>query len=154
MTWTYANNPGTDTAERRRDFVRFNLGDTDTNDQLVTDEEIAAALAEASNDVYLATAIVARAIAAQFMRASDISMGEGALAISDRAIADGFLNLATRMERQAKKYGTVDIGVPAAGGLTESELKALDEDPDWNSPRFRERQFENPRHTENHDAID
>lgn len=145
MTWTYDNSPGTTTAAERRDFVRFNLGDTDTNDQLVTDEEIAAALAQASDGVFLATAIVARAIAAQFARASDISMGEGALAISDRAISEAFLELAKRMERQAKKFGSVDIGLPAAGGLTLSELDNLDADTDWNEPGFRERQFENKR---------
>ena len=152
MTWTYDNAPGTTTAAERRDFVRFNLGDTDTNDQIVTDEEIAAALASASDDVYLASAIVARAIAAQFARASDISMGEGALAISDRAISEAFLELAKRMERQAKKFGTAAIGVPAAGGLTKSELETLDQDPDWNEPKFREGQFVNRRAVDDYDA--
>lgn len=143
MTWTYDNSPGTSGAAERRDFVRLNVGDISTSDQLVTDEAITAALAQVSNDVYLASAIIARTIAAQFMRASDISMGEGALAISDSSIAEGYLELARRMEKQAKKYGSLGIGTPAAGGLTLSELTNLDEDSDWNVPAFRENQFEN-----------
>lgn len=143
MTWTNTNAPGTDSAEGRRDFVRLNVGDTVETDQLVTDEAIAAALAQTANDVYLASALIARAIAATFMRASDIAMGEGALAVSDRAISEGYLELAKRMERQAKKFGSVDVGLPAAGGLTLAELESLDQDSDWNAPAFRENQFEN-----------
>ena len=37
MTWTYSGDPATNA----RDSIRFLVGDTDTNDQLVSDEEIA-----------------------------------------------------------------------------------------------------------------
>lgn len=144
MAWTNTNAPGTDTPEGRRDFVRLNLGDIVEADPLVTDEAIAAALVQTGDDVWLATAILARAIAAQFARASDISMGEGALAISDRAVFQGFMELAKRMERQAKKYGARDIGLPYGGGLTISELELRLNDTDFNRPAFTENDFENP----------
>ena len=37
MTWTYSGDPATNA----RDAIRFLTGDTDTNDQLINDEEIA-----------------------------------------------------------------------------------------------------------------
>ena len=36
MTWTYSGNP----SSTERDAVRFLVGDTDTNDQLLSNEEI------------------------------------------------------------------------------------------------------------------
>lgn len=143
MTWTNTNAPGTTSPEGRRDFVRLNVGDTVETDQLVSDEAIAAALGQVSDDIYLASAIIARAIAASFMRASDIAMGEGALAVSDSAIAQGYMDLAKRMESQAKKLGGASIGLPKAGGLTLSELETLSSDTDWNKPAFRENKFQN-----------
>jgi hypothetical protein len=144
MAWTYDGTPNTTTPEGRRDFVRLNVGDTDTNDQLVTDEAIAAALLQVRDDVYLASAIIARALAAKFARQQDISMGEGALAITDSKISDAYFRLAERMEKQARKYSQNSIGVPAAGGLTKTEIDTLKDDPDWNAPRFAEGQFEDP----------
>ena len=37
MAWTYSGDP----SSSARDAIRFLVGDTDTNDQLVTNEEIA-----------------------------------------------------------------------------------------------------------------
>jgi len=48
MTWTYGGAPGTTTSATRRDAVRLLVGDTDTTDQQITDEEIAFGLSQAS----------------------------------------------------------------------------------------------------------
>ena len=45
MTWTYTGDPNVSD----RDKIRFLIGDTDTNDQLVNDEEIEWALTEAGS---------------------------------------------------------------------------------------------------------
>lgn len=70
MTWTYGGNPSTSD----RDEVRYLVGDTDSTDELTSDEEIAYAIAEAGNNK-LAAAMVAEAIAAKFARDVDVKNG-------------------------------------------------------------------------------
>ena len=57
MTWTYGNDP----TNSSRDAVRYLVGDTDSNLAFVTDEEIAWALSQNSNNAYAAAAAVAAA---------------------------------------------------------------------------------------------
>ena len=51
MTWTYGGAPGTTSSATRRDAVRLLVGDTDTTDQQVSDEEIAQLQAEFGGSV-------------------------------------------------------------------------------------------------------
>lgn len=78
MTWTYSGDP----ASNNRDAVRFLVGDTDTTDQLISDEEIAYLL-----DVYIeapsAAVGAARSIAAKFSRQSDQARTVGDLSLSE-----------------------------------------------------------------------
>jgi len=68
MTWTYGGAPGTTTSATRRDAVRLLVGDTDTTDQQITDEEIAFGLSQASDDIYNANAPLCRALTAKHAR--------------------------------------------------------------------------------------
>tara|TARA_R100001440_G_scaffold2471_2_gene7051 strand:- start:2087 stop:2491 length:405 start_codon:yes stop_codon:yes gene_type:complete len=65
MTWSYNENLSTD-----RDKVRFRIGDTDTDDQLLSNETIDALLV-IRNDVVLASIDSVQAILAQFAREID-----------------------------------------------------------------------------------
>lgn len=142
MTWTYDGAPGTDTAAQRRDSVRVLTGDTDTNDQQSTDEEIAFALTQSANDVYGAGSIIARALAAKFSRFVDTSVDSAKTMFSSRV--KNYTDIAKRLDVQARKYGLAGLGTPAAGGLTESGMESADEDDDRVQPAFRVRQFRNP----------
>ena len=49
MTWSYSGDPANST----NDSIRFLIGDTDTNDRLITNEEIAYIVTQLRNlDIY------------------------------------------------------------------------------------------------------
>lgn len=146
MTWTYSGTPGTSTAAERRDAVRYKIGDTDTTDQQATDEEIAFALAQASDDIYTASAIAARAIAGKYSRYADTSID--AVKTSYSQLSKSYMALAGRLEAEAKKYGSVGLGVPLVGGISISEMDSVEEDSDRVRPAFRREQFRNPPNDE------
>ena len=78
MTWTYGNSPNTNTT----DAVRFLVGDTDTTDQLITNEEITYLLATFS-EAPLAAVGAARSIAAKFSRLADNARRVGDLQLQE-----------------------------------------------------------------------
>lgn len=86
MAWTYdeAN------LEKDRNWIRFRLGDLDTNKQQVTDEAIDTALAE-TEDKYEAAAICAEAIGMKYARFDDDNA---------RAIVLSFNGLADRLRAE------------------------------------------------------
>lgn len=120
--------------------VRFLVGDTDDQDLQLTNENILFALTQASDDVYRAAAICARALAGKYSRQVDTRFESIASDYSQRA--ENYYKLARRLEQQAKKYGA-GLGI-SAGGLTYSEIEAADENPDRVKPKFRQDQFANP----------
>lgn len=135
MAWTYTNNP----ANVPRDAVRLLVGDTDTTDQKATDEAIAFFLAQAGDDTYLAAALTARSIAAIYAVYVDTKVES--VSTDYGQLSENYYKLATRLETQAKKFGSVGLGTPAAGGLTYSDIDAADEDTDRVKPKFRQDQF-------------
>ena len=67
MAWSYdPTDLNTTTASGRLNTVRFLVGDTDTNNQQVQNEEITFSLSQTADDVYTASAYVARSIASQY----------------------------------------------------------------------------------------
>jgi len=141
VTWTYDGAPGTSTADGRRDAVRVLAGDTDTNDQQVTDETITFYLSESGDDVYGAAAATARAIAASYGRRVNTAF-EGVRADYDQ-LQQHYLKLATRLDREGKLKGA-GLGVPRAGGISIDEMDSADENDDRPLPRFRRGQFSDP----------
>lgn len=70
MTWTYSGDPSDST----RDAVRFLVGDTDTTDQLISDEEIDFLIGK-HGSLNRTASESARAIAAKFARLMSRSIG-------------------------------------------------------------------------------
>lgn len=70
MTWTYSGDPN----DSARDAVRFLIGDTDTTDQLISDEEVDY-LVTLHGTLSRASSEAARAIAAKFARLMNRSIG-------------------------------------------------------------------------------
>jgi len=72
MAWTYDETDlDKTTTSGRLNVVRLLIGDTDTNDQLVKNEEITFALSESNNNVYFAGSWAASVIASLFARKVD-----------------------------------------------------------------------------------
>ena len=69
MGWTYdPTNLGTADAAQRLNSVRFLVGDTDTDDQQLQDEEVTFGLAQNGNSVYHAASWSARTISSKYSR--------------------------------------------------------------------------------------
>lgn len=142
MTWTYGGAPGTTTSATRRDAVRLLVGDTDTTDQQVSDEEIAFALSQTSDDIYNAGALMCRTIAGKYSRLVDTSVESVSSSYSQRAAQ--YLELAARLVKEGKRFGSVGLGVPVAGGMSISEMQGVEDDLDRVPSAFRVDQFSNP----------
>jgi len=133
MTWTYGGDP----SDNDRDEVRFLVGDVDTADQQITDEEIAYAVANEANNLY-AAARIALTLASKFARKANLQVGD--LRKSFRDLQANYLDLAQRLRIEGAKSGTVAY----AGGISISDKDAVREDSDRVQPRFSRGQFEQP----------
>lgn len=116
MPWTYSGDP----ASSAKDEVRFLVGDTNTADQLVQDEEInyvllAHADAGSASINYRAAAEIAEAIAAKFARKADKAVGP--LSIQAKQQHDHYVQLAGRLRKLAFTGGSIAaFGTPVLGG--------------------------------------
>ena len=143
MTWTYSGDPATNA----RDAIRFLTGDTDTNDQLINDEEIAWTNNQVTGSDTATTALyevsyrVMVAIASKFSRLADQSVGD--LKVDMYQKATNAREQAKLLYAQASREGNTPT--PYAGGISVSD-KEIDED---NSaivqPYFSRGQFTNSR---------
>ena len=140
--WTYdASDLGTTTASGRLNSVRLLVGDTDTNDQQLANEEINFALDQTGDNVYFAAAWAARAIAGKYSRLVTSEL-DGALLTNYSDLQGHYSKLAERMEYQGKKTSAV-VGV-LAGGITISGVEAVRSNTDRIESPFRRDRFRNP----------
>ena len=144
MTWTYTGDP----SSSNKDEVRFLAGDTDFDSQLVTDEEIAYAIAQEANN-RMAAVRVARAIAAKFSRDVDKAVGDLKISLSQRY--KQYVALISTLESEAAIYGAV----PFAGGISVSQKDTLEDDSDRVQPSFKRGMHDNPNaNTDNDNDLD
>lgn len=137
MTWSYNT-----TLSASKDKVRFLIGDTDINDQLLQDEEITFILAEDHiTNNYQAAAQLAYALAVRFARDVDTKVDSVSSSSSQRA--ERYLVLAKRLDSKAKGVGGA-LGTPLVGGVSESAMIAVRDSADRVLPAFRSGQHDNP----------
>jgi hypothetical protein len=142
MAWTYDETDlGTNTISGRLNSVRLLLGDTDTNDQQVQNEEIIFALGQSNNNIYYAAAWCARTVASQYSRRVNTSL-DGALSADYSELSKQYTSLADNLEYQGKKVGAT-IGI-LAGGISKVKVDAVRSNTDRIKPSFRRDQFRNP----------
>lgn len=110
MAWTYGGDPSANT----RDAVRFLVGDTDTADQLASDEEIAWSITAAGSRVYGAAALVARAIAGRFARKVSTSVDGVSQQLQQKHAQ--YLAMADRYDAMAAKGAAGLLPRPFVGG--------------------------------------
>lgn len=131
MTWTYDDSDlVTTTAAGRLNVVRLTIGDTDTNDQLLQNEEIQYFLGEASDDPTGAAIFSVEAILALFTRQVSVTQGPVSWGADKRI--ENYRLLGDRLKSKATKNAAW-----FAGGLTKSGKLALDQDADAVQPAFR-----------------
>jgi len=143
MAWTYsADNLVTTTAGGRLNVVRLLIGDTDTNDQLLDNDEITFALAQANDNVYFAASWSARTISAQFARRVTTKM-DGALSANYSDLAKQYKALSDDLREQGQKYSMTSTSL-RAGGISNTVVDATQALTDRPSASFSKGQFDNP----------
>lgn len=142
MSWSYnASDLNTTTDSGRLNSVRLLVGDTNTSDQLVQNEEITFALAQANTNIYYAAAWICRVIAAKYSRLVDTQL-DGALSANYSTRSKQYQQLAAQIEAQGKKTSGKSLGV-FAGGISVTEMTLANEDTDRVKPSFSIDQFDN-----------
>lgn len=126
MTWTY-NSTDISTSLAR---VRLMIGDTDTNDQQLTDEEINYWVNN-SGGVVWAAANAAESLAAEYARRVDKSIGPASLQVSQRQ--KHYHDLAASLRAKAAVYSGIE---PYVGGTVVSTKDELEDDTDRVEPSF------------------
>jgi hypothetical protein len=138
MAWSYdEGNLSTSDALGRLNATRLLIGDTDTNDPQVQDEEVSFALAQANNNVYKAGAWVCRVLAAKYSRSVDSEIS-GALKESASQLKEHYIALADTLDYQSQKSGGLGV---LAGGITVSTVDAVRSNTNRVKPEFNKDQF-------------
>jgi hypothetical protein len=143
MTWTYGGDP----SANARDAIRFLIGDTDTTDQLLSDEEIAWVNTEASGtptattDLYDAAYRCCLTVAAKLARQADKAIGDLSVKLSQRAVA--YRTQADSLKQLSMRSSGVPV--PYAGGITISDKEIDEDNTDLNRSWFATGQFVNRR---------
>jgi hypothetical protein len=142
MSYSYdPTDLNTTTASGRLNSVRLLVGDTDTNDQQVQDEEIEFGLSQNGNNIYYAAAWIARTISSKFARQVNIDV-DGQISADYSDLSEQYASLADRLEYQGKKTSGA-MGM-VAGGLSRTEVDAVRSNTDRVKPAFNRDQFNNP----------
>jgi len=129
MSWTYDTSLPND-----RDRVRLLIGDTLTQDQQLSDEELDAML-----EIYgatISTAIAAcRALAAKYARYADKWVGDLKILASQKSRA--YFKLAEELQSAGSSALGTALAVPTAGGIWVGEKEMAESDADRVEPFFR-----------------
>jgi len=122
MPWSYSGDP----ASSDKDAVRFEVGDTDHNDQLLQDGEIEYAIS-LEPSLLAAAARCCEVLARRFSRQADFRLGPQAVSASQRA--EAFAARAKELRTKAASLGGIYVG-----GIDRNEERL---DRDLRQPAFK-----------------
>ena len=125
MAWSYSGDP----ASSEKDAVRFLIGDTDTDDQQLSDAEINYLIAQWGG-VMVSAINAVRGIIARYARLVSKQVGDLSIDYSDRLAA--YQALVGQLE--AGNIKDVDL---YAGGISVSDVQTVNLDTDRVRPAFR-----------------
>lgn len=140
MTWSYSGNPSSSAT----DAIRFLIGDTDTTDQLLSNEEIAWLNTEQTGSSTAITALYETAhyacesISAKLARLADTQIGDLNVKLSQKA--QGYLTLARQLLVHADRFNNP---IAYAGGISISDKEIDEENSDVFRGWFSSGQFQN-----------
>ena len=139
MTFTYSLSDlsSTDTTTLMRALVRLRIGDTDSTDPLLHDEELAPLIAASSSVPRIAVGAV-RLILARLARDTDTS--GGGINTTRSAKFRQYQDLLAELDAEAALGAT-----PYLGGTSLARAQAIEADPDFKRPAFRVGMHDNLR---------
>jgi hypothetical protein len=142
MAWSYeTTNIVATTAVGRKNCVRLLVGDTDTLDQQLQDEEIDFALSQSNNNIYYAGSWAAGAISASYARKVTTQL-DAALKADYSDLHQHYAALQESLRFKGKTTGST-LGL-SAGGITITAVEIAQANPNRVQPEFRMNQFKNP----------
>lgn len=118
--------------------VRLEIADTDTNAQLLQDEEINQAVSVERN-MWGAAARCCEIISRQMLRKADVQIGSRGVRLTYTTAAQQYLEMAQKL--RAKAIGTA---APWAGGISTSDRETLEADTSRVQPIFTKKAGTNP----------
>lgn len=128
MSWSYDTSLPADL-----DKVRLLIGDTDTTDQQLSDEELGAMLT-VYGAVNSAAIAACRALAAKYARYADKWVGDLKILASQKHRA--YLELAEELQAAGASATGAALAVPTAGGIYTAEKEAYEGNTARVSPFF------------------
>ena len=132
MSWTYSCDP----SASDKDAVRWKVGDTNSDDQIVQDEEIEYELSQFSGDsraVIKAAINVAKGIAAKFARESTYRIGQVSETLSRKA--EAYQRLVEELTDELKTSAYRNV-LPAMVAHSISLKQAQEDNTDRVKPAF------------------
>ena len=141
MAWSYSGDPDSSAL----DGIRFLIGDTDTNDQLLSNEEISwmnsqvTGSTTSTDSLYTVAYRCLITIASKFSRLADQAVGD--MGVSRSQKAKGARDQAKELKRLAESEGGTPT--PYAGGITVSDKEIDIDNSDLVKPSFSQGQFAN-----------
>ena len=140
MAWTYDPSLlGTTTATGRLHSVRLLIGDTESTDTQVEDEEVAFALAQSGDDIYDAGYFLCRILAAKYARLVDTALDKG---LSEKN--DNLSKKYTQLSDSIKAVGRsvkAGIGGVSGGGISITAMQLANSNADRVQSQFTTGQF-------------
>ncbi len=140
MAWTYDPSLlGTTTATGRLHSVRLLIGDTESTDTQVEDEEVAFALAQSGDDIYDAGYFLCRILAAKYARLVDTALDKG---LSEKN--DNLSKKYTQLSDSIKAVGRsvkAGIGGVSGGGISINAMQLANSNADRVQSQFTTGQF-------------
>lgn len=141
MAFTYdPSDLDTSTSSGRLNTVRLLVGDTNSADVQTQNEEIQFALSQHSDNVYSAGEFICKIIAAKYSRLVTTQL-DGALSSNYSDLAKQYSSLASSI-KQMGIDARGGIGL-SAGGISISDMAAVELNTDRVKPAFKIGQFDN-----------
>ena len=142
MAYTYnAADLNTTTTSGRLNAVRLLIGDNNSLDPQLQDEEITFSLAQTNNNVYFSGSFCARLIASKYSREVDTQL-DGALEATYSDRVKHYTLLAIQLSEMGKRFNGKSLGV-TAGGISLAEITIVESNTDRPEPAFKTDQFKN-----------
>lgn len=128
-------------ASTNRGKVRLLIGDNDSTDVLLQDDEVDFFLTDTSNNLYLAASFAAQAIAAQFSRLADTTVEEVSKKYSQQAAQ--YTKLSLLLESKSKRVAS-SIPDAVISGISRDKIRTQRKDEDRVQGKFYIDRFSNP----------
>lgn len=140
MAWSYdPADLDTETSPGQLNVVRLLVGDNQTDDQQMQDEEVVFALSQNGNNVYQSAVYCCRLLASKYARMVNTQL-DGALQAEYSDRAKQYITLAVQLGEMAKKVSGGGLGI-FAGGVSVADMGVAEQNTDRVKPAFQIGQF-------------